>query len=312
VHSVNQLTYADRELLLDTFDSLKEHCDGSDHQLLTDACAWAKGLEPRFGFEHELTRSVAVLSRYLVQQRDRADIAEIARGGLRYVLLGVDRQPSALARFDLLDDAFIAGYAVQEIRGRLGEAAAYNAPRLSKEEQARAESLFLEFAASPIMADETLVAHAANVAANLGNLASCGLFRRLQKNIAFLTAALADSHRNTEQQAYARAALAYLACEEDAIDDRLGIVGFLDDNFVVQMAVKLIEPEREPWLDLLDATVAALPFLNALVIDDGGGGRPFSEYMIVNTALSSRILRAESSGASTVVVVPLGKAALAR
>lgn len=37
----------------------------------------------------------------------------------------------------------------------------------------------------------------------------------------------------------------YLVCEKDAIDDRLRLVGFLDDFFIVHLAVELIEPNRE-------------------------------------------------------------------
>ena len=110
-------------------------------------------------------------------------------------------------------------------------------------------------------------------------------------------------NRSQEQRSYARAALRYLICEDDVIDDRLGIVGYLDDNFVAQMAVDLIEPSRDPWLDILDATVGTWPFLNAIVIDDGSGGRPLSEYMIINSALSCSELRDKTSN-STVLIIP--------
>jgi len=102
---------------------------------------------------------------------------------------------------------------------------------------------------------------ATSAAEKLGNLADSGLFQRLKKNIDFLLAILRDTNRSEEHKLFARAALSYFVCEDDAIDDRLGLVGYLDDNFIAQMAVDLIEPAREPWLALLDATVAAWPFL---------------------------------------------------
>ncbi len=104
--------------------------------------------------------------------------------------------------------------------------------------------------------------------------------------------------------AFARAALSYIACEQDAIDDRLGILGYLDDNFIAQMAVDLIEPARELWLALLDATVGAWPFLNGMPIDDGSGGRPISEYMIINSALACTHLRGGEYG-STALILPM-------
>jgi len=67
---MKQFTYADWELLLQTFDSLTAKWDGADDEFLMRACQWAKSIAPTFGFEHALTRDVAVLSRYLVD-RDR-------------------------------------------------------------------------------------------------------------------------------------------------------------------------------------------------------------------------------------------------
>lgn len=301
---MNQLTYADRELLLRTFDRLRVEWEGHDDKLLEDACQWAKNVAPSFGFELALIRDVTALSRYLVKYRQEYDLADIARGGLLYILQVGQCGSSKLGDFGLLDDAFIANYAVHEIRDRLGEQASYCPPRLTREEQERAETQFLDFFDKPLLRDEQLVDQARKTAEGLASLATCGLFRRLQQNIGFLVAVLESSDRTPEQQSFARAALSYVVCEEDAIDDRLGVAGYLDDNFIAQMAVDLIEPHREPWLELLDATVGVWPFLNSLVIDDGSGGRPISEYTIVNSALSCAELRARESPAATVLIVP--------
>jgi hypothetical protein len=67
-----QLTYSDREFLLQTFDMLKAEWNGEDEQLLADACDWAKRLVPNCGFEHVLVRDVTALSRYLTSQAWRA------------------------------------------------------------------------------------------------------------------------------------------------------------------------------------------------------------------------------------------------
>jgi len=292
---MKQLTYADRELLLQTFDSLKDQWDGSDDELLMRACQWGKSIAPTFGFEHALTRDVAVLSRYLVDRQDDQDIADIACGGLLYVLNAAEHGPSELRDFGLLDDAFVTSYAVHEIRTRLGDPATYNPPRLTPAEQQRAENLFLELVDKPVLEDSQLISEARRVGESLTNLAASGLFRRLRMNIDYLAAVLVDADRTAEQRSYARAALAYVVQEQDAIDDRLGIVGYLDDNFIAQLAVDLIEPNREPWLELLDATVGVWPFLNNLHLDDGSCVRSLSEYMdnIVSRSygLMSRLLR---------------------
>lgn len=299
------LTFADRELFLRTFDTLKADWQGSDTQLLADVCEWARHLRPEFGFEHALTRDIAVLSRCLIDHSNEPDIAAIARGALLYVLIADERKPSSQGKLGLLGKAFITSYAVHEFQLRLGTAAVYNPPSLGKSEQDQAERLFLDFFDRPFLNDDKeLMSKARNSGEGLAGLAACGLFRRLRNNIEFLISALLDSDRQMEHRSYARAALSYIACEQDAIDDRLGIVGYLDDNFIAQMAVELIEPAREPWLVLLDATVGVWPFLNGMLIDDGDGGRPFSEYMIINSALACPQLRGGEFG-STALILPV-------
>lgn len=302
-----RLTFADREFFLRTFDTLKADWQGSDTQLLADICEWARCLRPEFGFEHALMRDITVLSRYLIDHNEEPDIVAIARGALLYVLYADEREASILVEFGLLDESFITSYAVHEIRLRLGNAAVYNPPSLGKSEQDQAERLFLDFCDRPFLNDdEDLISKSRNAGEELAGLAACGLFRRLQNNIEFLIKILQDSSECTEHRSYARAALSYIACEQDAIDDRLGIVGYLDDNFIAQLAVDLIEPAREPWLALLDATASAWPFLNGMLIDDGSGERPFSEYMIVNSALACPQLRGGNNGLTALILPAAG------
>jgi uncharacterized membrane protein YkvA (DUF1232 family) len=299
---MSHLTYADRELLLGSFDSLRASWTGSDEQILAGVCSWAKEVVPAFGFEHALLRDITQLSRYVIDHSKDIDLANIARGGLLYVLRAGTDNP-LLGRFGLADDAFIASYAVHEIRTRLGDHAVYNPPVLHKQEQDVAEQLFLEFLDRPLMEDKSLASAAHRVSEQLAGLAACGLFRRLRNHIHFLTSVLGDSRFTPEQISLARAGLGYIVCESDAIDDQLGIIGYLDDNFIAQLAVDLIEPAREPWLALLDATVGAWPFLNGMLIDDGTGGRPVSEYMIINSALACPQLRGGEYG-STALILP--------
>lgn len=299
-----QLTYADRENLLRTFDSLKTASKETDERILQAASKWIIQLQPRFGFELALTRDVTTLSRYLTGCKKHKDIMDIARGALLYIIHPNRSKARQIADFGPFDVAFICNYAVYEIRTRLGESAVYNPPKLTRDEMKRAEELLLEFIDEPIQNNEKLISDSKEICEKLGNLATCGLFKRLQKNIDFLIPVLSDSSRGYEHKSYARAALRYLVCVNDIIGDRLGIIGYLDDNFIAQLAVDLIEPAREPWLDLLDATVGEWPFLNKLIIDDGSGARPFSEYMIINSAVSCSRLREDTSFISTVLILP--------
>lgn len=299
-----QLTYTDRSSLLQTFDSLKVASDKPDEQILKDVGEWAKQLQLRFGFELALTRNVTALSRYLMSLKADHDIMDIARGALLYVLRSQQSRGTKIEGFGLFDGAFICNYAVHEIQTRLGERSTYNPPRLTPTEQKRAEDLFIRFIDNPILEDTRLVEESRNVAQGLANLSSCGLFQRLRRNIDFLSTILLDSGRSREQKYYARAALSYLICEDDAINDSLGIVGYLDDNFIVQLAVDFIEPNREPWLEILDEIVGAWPFLNSLIIDDGSGGCPLSEYMLINSALTCFDLHGKEFPQSILLIAP--------
>ena len=300
---MNWLTYSDRELILQTFESLKAESERTDHQILTDVSEWVSGLKPSFGFEHGLGRDIAALSRYLLTCSVQ-NLENIARGGLLYILRPNEVVRTRFQEFGLLDKAFIAGYALHEIRQSLGEVASYNPPRLTHDEQRQAEGLFLDFISSPLLSDPLLISQSKEVSQQVTRFENSGLFRRLRNNIAFLISVLNDSHRNEEQCSCARAALSYLIYEGDIINDRLGFIGYLDDNFILQIAVDLIEPRREPFLELLDATMGVWPFLNNLILDDGSGGRPISEYTIINAALSCSRIRQDSICNKTALILP--------
>ena len=297
------LTYSDRELILQTFESLKAESERTDHQILTDVSEWVSSLTPSFGFEHGLGRDIAALSRYLLTCGDRK-LADIARGSLLYILRPHEVVRMRFQEFGLLDKAFIAGYALHEVRLGLGEIASYNPPRLTHDEQMRAEAVFLEFIESPVLPEDLLISQAQEIARRLTRFEHSGLFQRLRNNIGFLISILNDLHRSVEQHSCARAALSYLTWQGDIIDDRLGLIGYLDDNFILQIAVDLIEPKREPFLELLDATVGIWPFLNNLVLDDGSGGRPISEYTIINAALFCERIRQETVTSGTALILP--------
>ncbi len=106
------LTYADRELLLNVFDSLKDESDRTDSQLLTVLSEWARRVTPTFGFEQALLSDVTALSKFLLDYGADRDVAGIARGALLYVLHGDERASAGPERFGLLGDAFVVNYAV--------------------------------------------------------------------------------------------------------------------------------------------------------------------------------------------------------
>jgi len=298
-----RLSYADREAILHVFDGLKTQADQDDAKIVAEASKWAERLKPSVGFENSLLRDITALCRYLVSSADE-DVKELARGGLSYALCADDLIPDDTPVFGLQDDAFIVGFAVHEIRSRLGEPTTYSPPRLTPEEQNAAKEMFQSFLNRPLCGDDALIAEAEHFCEHMGKFSGSGFFGRLCRNVQFLSSVLGTSSAPTDHRAYARAALSYLACEEDVIDDRLGLVGYLDDNFVIQTAVDLIEPGRDPWLDLLDSIAEAWPFVNRCVLDESGAAYPLSEFLMVNSALSCAQLRPEGQTPQTALVLP--------
>ncbi|MFN0019487.1 MAG: DrmE family protein [Pirellulaceae bacterium] len=305
-----RLSFADRESLLSSLHRLSE--DQTDaRDLLERTGDWARSLRLRFGFEHALVRNVTQLANYLRLFESATDIAQIARGALCFVIGNVDDfkgqdssdEPDELTRERLtLGQAFIASYAVHEIAVRLGKLVSYNPPAITKEEQAKAEAIFEELASAD-GCDEQLVASVNAVMGEIEHLSECGFLRRLSNNANTLVAVLSDPNRPTDDKVWTRGALRYLVKKDDVIGDNLGLIGYLDDLFVLQTAVDLINPLREPLVELLDEVVGVWPFLNMLSIDDGSGPRPASEFVILNSALSCRNLRSNDA-LNTMVISP--------
>lgn len=307
-----QLTYADRETLLQIFDSLKDEWNGTDEQLLSDASDWAKQLVPSFGFEQALLRNLVQLSNYLRLHRGAEDIASIARGAIQFIVgdhgqPALDEDPTKASEceaseFHALGQAFIASYAVYEIAVRLSESVAYNPPAITKEEQAKAEEIFEKLSVAE-GCDAALVGRVVENLNDIQNLAGCGFLKRLTANARTLIEVLKDSKRPEDERICARGALRYLVENDDAISDNLGLVGYLDDVFILQIAVDLVSPLREPLIELLDQVVGVWPFLNMLTLDDGSGPRAASEFAILNFALCCCDLHS-SDTRNTMLIAP--------
>ena len=298
-----QLTNADRRVLLDSFGTLATDWVGENSELIVWATEWTASLAPTFGFERNLSRDVFVLCETLRREADD-EAKRLARGGLAYLYRNNHVDPLSLGPLGLLDDAFVAGYAAHAVREKTGDAVCYCPPRLGPEEQARAEAMFLDFLTRSPEQDDVLPELARIALAKLGHLLESGLFRRLRMNVHFLSHVLGDNSRSADHHQIARAALHYVAAEHDAIPDSLGLIGFLDDFFVADLAVGLIDPGQSPWMNLIDAVVGAWPFLNMVTFGSQTQGVAMSEFLLVNSALTCPVLRESESAVLTHLVLP--------
>ena len=110
-----------------------------------------------------------------------------------------------------------------------------------------------------------------------------------------------EGGKASEPTEIARAALLYFAEKADAIPDDFGLVGLLDDAFIVQQAAEAMFPERANLTAYLEDSITRWPFLRNLRFDIDDRPNLISDYMLVNSALLLHLLAAE--GGSTVVLV---------
>ncbi len=301
-----RLTNADRRVLLGSFRTLATDWIGENADLIVWATEWVASLAPIFGFEQNLSRDVFVLCDTLRKPAVDAGAARLARGGLAYLYRNNHVDPVPLGSLGLLDDAFVAGYAAHAIQEKTGETIRYRPPRLGPGEQAKAEAMFRDLLDRPDDQDDVLPELAEIALTKLGHLLESGLFRRLRRNVYFLSHALADRGRSADHRQIARAALHYVAAEQDAIPDSLGLIGFLDDYFVADLAVGLIDPGQSPWMNLIDTVVGAWPFLNMVSFGDGQKGTSASEFLMVNAALTCPVLRGQENHLTHLVLPRTG------
>lgn len=301
---MKMLTYADRESLLAELERLSDVESSNDTELMQQASAAVARVRSDFGFVHILSREIAALCGLLRQALDDG-ARRRTRGVLAFVAQRFADQDTSIADLGGIQAAaFLADLAAHEIRNALGQPSTYEPYSLSRPDREKAEDLLLTFMEQPLLSDQDLMRGAAHFQEVHGGLRGAGIFGRLLRNIELLTNVLGTPDATAEHQAWSRAALSYVIEKDDAIEDRLGLVGLLDDAFAVNTVVDIINPDFSPWLELLDATVEAWPFLNALIFHDDHGGHTVSELLIVNAALACPALRGNGSAKRTALILP--------
>lgn len=304
MHGMKILTYADRESLLEELERLSDLGVLEDSALMEQASAAVARVRSSFGFVDILSREIAALCAFLRQSLGDA-ARRRARGVLAFVAQRLTDESTSIADLGGVQAAaFLAGLVAHETRKVLGQPSTYKPYSLSRQDRQQAEDLLLAFVEQPLLSDHDLLRGAEHFQEVHSGLRGSGIFGRLLRNTEILTGILGAHDASAEHQAWSRAALSYVIEKDDVIEDRLGLVGLLDDAFAVNTVVDILSPEFAPWLDLLDATVEAWPFLNALVFHDDDGGHTASEHLIVNAALACPALRGNGSAMRTALILP--------
>lgn len=305
------MTLSDRDWLLQTLAEFGEQPASVD-ELLQASEDWSLRLNTNHGVERAMLTHLTQIANHLRLHPDDPEISLIARGAIRFLVSNEavkerfesqdDEPDGQLEWFEMRSKAFIASYAASEIAARLGEPATFHPPAITDEERLLAEAIFERLSAAE-GCDERLISNVRQEIDQTETMTRSGFMRRLKLNAEALVKVLENPQRSDDDKTCARGALRYLVEDEDAINDNLGLVGYLDDLFILQTAVDLISPVREPLIELLDRVVGVWPFLNMFSLDDGGGSRAASEFAIINAALSCKQLQSNDA-INTVLISP--------
>ena len=111
------------------------------------------------------------------------------------------------------------------------------------------------------------------------------MFGRLAADLSVLLRVVDETEFSAEHKELARAALTYFVETADAIPDDFGLVGLLDDAFIVQQAVDQILPARANMTSYLEQTVRQWPFIRHLRFGLDDDRYPISDFVLVNCAL---------------------------
>lgn len=169
------------------------------------------------------------------------------------------RQADAMA---MRSASFHAGLFVHWLRRARGEAAPASAPQLTAEDRVRLQAALEDGVGKPLCEDSELAERARAFLASPGVSTESVLVRRLLANVEFLAGVLDAPQYGDEDVGRARAALSYVLGARTPVH----VFDLLDDAYVVDCCVSLVEPAREPWIRLLEGTSRTWPVLSRAVV----------------------------------------------
>jgi uncharacterized membrane protein YkvA (DUF1232 family) len=258
---------------------------------LASATAWFEDVgHPKHVFDRQ---TFAALCEYSRSESDPA--ARALAIGLLSWLPGAARESLDLARFATC-------FVLRRIANSSERPILWGGIWIPPSEAALAAEIFKESLAKPAHSDDELVGIAEAFIER--HETSSDLFGRFAQDLAVLAVLLKADDTPVDHRDVARAALDYFARESDAIPDHLGLVGLLDDAFVVRRAIEQIRPGRAALAAFLDRIVSEWPFLRNLVLAHGEHEYALSEFMLINLALVSCSIEGETAPVGRVLVTP--------
>lgn len=300
---MESLTHKDRESIRNSLHQMQQKTDCDDDSLIKDVSTFLLNVKPASGKERYLHQNILDLLNFL-RLNPHAPGTPVARGALCSIRSAQNANSGLHSGPTIQTLAFLSGFALHEISDAPATKTADEVHALDPDERQAAEEMLLEFTESPPVDDKTLIEFADRFVDAVWSYTSTGLISRFRRNILQIRAVLSQDNWSREQKNWARGALSYIRFTDDAVPDDLGIVGLLDDMYIANTAVYLINPDSPPWTELISELHDAWPFLRDLVFVRRGEEYSYSEFALVSTALACPALRTLQEDSRTALLLP--------
>lgn len=296
-----QLTHKDRKYIQESLLRIQLDHTETDEMLILNVSQYLKNNPPSNGAERSYHQFAVDLINHLRHHPDDSS-SETVRRALKFLQPLSD---NSHAHVIPAIKAFVAGFALHEISDHGGLLLADEIQGLSDEEKREAEVMLLDLAGNSEDGDISLLERTRHFVASFGDGESTSIVTRFLRNIRKLTDVLSGGREwSDEEKTWARGALNYVHLSEDVIPDDFGIIGLLDDMYIVSIAVRFIGPGVQALEEVIFDLYAAWPFLRDLVLTYDETEYVYNEFSLINTALACPALTRHVDSERAALILP--------
>lgn len=222
---------------------------GPDRTIIHRVMARLERLDPDLPSSASIRKNAPLLLHFLTADHPKnvspfqvRHLEMIARGTLIF-FLGEFGSGTALA--DPAESAWLFSYTANEITTLLPSLGTLREDHLTPEAAREAENQLIELAGTPCLDPEALIREVRHKMEEVGHLPgqpfTVDMLKNTEEFAAFLIHHTSRPGFNANDYRYRLAigALRYLVKDNDVIDDRIGVKGYLDDAFVLKLAMDL-------------------------------------------------------------------------
>ncbi|MEQ8246203.1 MAG: DUF1232 domain-containing protein [Alphaproteobacteria bacterium] len=228
----------------------------------------------------QIRRWLWVASQYRMYADYSAEVAAVAGGALLFLSKCLETR----ADFPADEVNWVLAQATERLSAEIGAVSDLNF--LSESEIDRIEEALSRHLDASVYDLDHLRTQIQDQMSHLSRARDDSFLRSIEQKIDYLfeTAQTPDASKRRT----ALAALLYLAEEQDVVPDDLGILGLLDDLYVVEWAYATVRGETG-WLSILESKLAQWPFVETIFFRDEAGDFDIGRYgqHVISAGLSS-------------------------